>query len=59
MSVKDQLEAVIMDLDERIATLEQEIQAVLKQSAWTESALLLQSINSMGPLTTAWVLVLT
>ncbi len=59
MSVKDQLEAVIMDLDERIATLEQEIQAVLKQSAWTESALLLQSINSIGPLTTAWVLVLT
>ncbi len=58
-SVKDQLEAVIADVEVRIATLEHEIQAVLQQSAWTESALLLQSINSMGPLTTAWVLVLT
>ncbi len=58
-SVKDQLEAVIADLDERIAMLEHEIQAVLKESAWAQSALLLQSINSIGPLTTAWVLVLT
>jgi len=57
--VRDQLQAVIMDLDERIATLEQEIQVVLKPSAGAESALLLQSINSIGPLTTAWVLVLT
>ncbi len=58
-SVKDQLEAVIADLDARIKHLEQEIHTVLQQSAWAESALLLQSINSMGPLTTAWVLVLT
>ncbi len=58
-SVKAQLEAVIADLDERIAILEQEIQAVLKQSAWAQSALVLQSINSIGPLTTAWLLVLT
>lgn len=58
-SVKDQLEAVIADLDARIKHLEHEIHTVLQQSAWAESALLLQSINSMGPLTTAWVLVLT
>ncbi len=58
-SVKDQLEAVIADLDERIRSLEREIGAVLEQSAWAESALLLQSINSIGPLTAAWVLVLT
>ena len=58
-SVKDQLEAVIAELDERIMTLEQEIRVVLGHSAWTESALLLQSINSIGPLTTAWLLVLT
>ncbi len=58
-SVKAQLEAVIADVDGRITTLEHEIQAVLQQSAWAESAVLLQSINSIGPLTTAWVLVLT
>ena len=58
-SVKAQLEAVIADLDARIAILEHEIQAVLHQSAWAQSALLLQSINSIGPLTTAWMLVLT
>lgn len=58
-SVKDQLEAVIANLDERITTLEQEIIAVLEHSAWTESARLLQSINSIGPLTAAWLLVLT
>ena len=56
--MKDQLAAVIADLDARIALLEEEIKAVLKQSAWAQSALLLQSINSIGPLTTAWVLVL-
>ena len=58
-SVKEQLEAVIAELDERITTLEQEISAVLGHSAWTESAFLLQSINSIGPLTAAWLLVLT
>ncbi len=58
-SVKDQLEAVIAELDERITTLEQEISVVLGHSTWTESALLLQSINSIGPLTAAWLLVLT
>ena len=58
-SVKDQLEAVIADLDARIGVLEYEIQAVLNQSAWAQSAVLLQSINSIGPLTSAWVLVLT
>ena len=58
-SVTAQLDAVIADLDTRIATLEQEIHMVLQQSAWSESARLLQTINSVGPLTTAWLLVLT
>lgn len=58
-SVKDQLEAVIADLDARITSLEQEISTVLQQGAWAESAHLLLSINSIGPLTAAGVLVLT
>ncbi len=58
-SVQDQLEAVIADLDARITSLEQEITTVLQQGAWAESAHVLQSIISIGPLTAAWVLVLT
>ncbi len=58
-SVQTHFDAVIADLDTRIATLEQEISAVLRQGAWAESANLLQTINSVGPLTTAWLLVLT
>ncbi|MDP9315390.1 MAG: IS110 family transposase [Chloroflexota bacterium] len=58
-TVKAQLDAVIADLEVRITTLEQEIEAVLADSAWTQSAMLLRTINSVGPLTTAWLLVLT
>jgi transposase len=58
-SVKAQLDAVIADLDTRIATLEHEIAAVLRDQAWAESATLLQTIQSVGPLTTAWLLVST
>jgi transposase len=56
-AVKAQLDAVIADLDTRIRTLEQEIAVVLREQAWAESAILLQSIHSIGPLTTAWLLV--
>ncbi|MDP9314476.1 MAG: IS110 family transposase [Chloroflexota bacterium] len=58
-SVKAQLAAVLADLERRIAVLEREINDVLQASAWTESAVLLQTIHSVGPLTTAWLLVLT
>ncbi len=58
-SVKAQLEAVLADLDGRIATLEREISDVLRASAWAESAVLLQTIHSVGALTPAWLLVLT
>ncbi len=58
-SVKAQLEAVLTDLERRIALLEREINDVLQASAWAESAALLQTIQSVGPLTSAWLLVLT
>ncbi len=58
-AVRAQLDAVIADLDTRIATLEHEIEAVLTESAWATSAVLLRTIHSIGPLTTAWWLVLT
>ncbi len=58
-SVKAQLEAVLTDLEHRIALLEREINDVLQASAWAASAALLQTIHSVGPLTTAWLLVLT
>jgi len=58
-TVKAQLDAVIADLDQRIATLEHEIAHVLREQAWATSAALLQSIHSIGPLTTAWMLVST
>ncbi len=58
-TVKAQLNGVLADLDRRIASLEQEIAGVLQASAWAESARLLQTIPCVGPLTTAWLLVLT
>lgn len=58
-AVKEQLDAVIDDLDSRISTLEREISDVLHAGAWAESAALLLTINSVGPLTTAWLLVAT
>jgi transposase len=58
-AVKAYLDAVIADLDARITSLEDEIEAVLADHAWVESAILLQTIRSVGPLTTAWLLVLT
>jgi hypothetical protein len=51
------LDAVIADLDTRIQTLEQAIAVVLHEQAWAESTILLQTMHSSGPLTTAWLLV--
>jgi transposase len=56
-AVKEQLDAVIRDLDERIGALEREIAIVLHDGAWATSAALLQTIACVGPLTTAWLLV--
>jgi transposase len=55
----DQLEAVIADLDTRIATLDAELTSVLRDGAWAESATLLGSITGIGLVTTAWLLVAT
>jgi hypothetical protein len=47
------------DLDDRSATSDQDIAAVLEQSAWAESAVLVQSTTINGPRPTAWLPVLT
>jgi transposase len=57
LAVQDQLDGIIAELDTRITTLEREITQVLQAEAWAESALLLQSIHCVGPLTAAWLLV--
>jgi transposase len=58
-SVQTHLDAVIADLDQRLAALEQEIDQVLHQGEWAASAALLESITGIGMLTAAWLLVLT
>jgi transposase len=54
-----QLTAVIGDLDARIAVREEEIAAVLAESAWAESLGYLTSAPGIGLLTAAWLLVAT
>jgi len=58
-SVQTHLDAVIADLDQRLAALEQEIDQVVHQGEWAASAALLESITGIGMLTAAWLLVLT
>ena len=58
-SVMTHLDAVIADLDQRLAAVEQELDQVLHQGAWAASAALLESISGIGMLTAAWLLVLT
>ena len=58
-AVRQQLDALIADLTERIAALEAEIARVLQAGEWAASAAFLQSINGIGPLTAAWILVTT
>jgi len=54
-----QLDAVIADMEERIAQLDAEITHVLHDGAWATSAGLLESVPGIGVLTAAWLLVLT
>ncbi len=51
------LEALIVELDGRIATLDDEIGAVLANDAWANSAALLATIPGVGMITCAWLLV--
>ena len=55
----DHLDALIADLDTRIATLKDELDSVLREGAWAESASLLGTITGIGLVTTAWILVAT
>ncbi len=54
-----QLDGVISDLDQRLASLEKEIAEVLADGAWASSAALLSSIPGIGLVTSAWLLVST
>ena len=58
-SALEPLNAVIADLDTRIATLEREIATVLRDGAWAASAALLTGIKGIGTLTASWLLVTT
>ncbi|HSH79764.1 MAG TPA: IS110 family transposase [Herpetosiphonaceae bacterium] len=58
-SVLTQLDGVIADLDQRLASLEDEIAAVLADGAWATSAALLTTIPGIGLVTAAWLLVST
>lgn len=58
-SVLAQLESVIADLTERIATLDAELATILHDGAWAESADLLRSIPGVGVVTASWLLVAT
>ncbi len=58
-SVLVQLDGVIADLDQRLASLEGEIAEVLEDGAWASSAALLSTIPGIGLVTSAWLLVST
>ena len=58
-SVLAQLDESIADLNRRMQQLEDELAAILQDSAWAESAALVLSITGIGMLTTAWLLVTT
>ncbi len=55
--VRQHLDELIADLDRRIASLNGEIAAVLKESAWAESLACLTSAPGIGLVTAAWLLV--
>jgi transposase len=58
-SVLQHLAAIETDLDARLTALDADIAAMLQHGAWAESVQLLQSIPGIGPLTAAWLLVVT
>jgi transposase len=58
-SVLAQLDESIADLNGRMQQLEDELAAIVQDSAWAESAALVLSITGIGMLTAAWLLVTT
>jgi len=56
-AVRQHLDELIADLDRRIAALEAEIAAVLKDSAWAASLACLTSAPGIGLVTASWLLV--
>jgi len=58
-AVREHLDELIADLDRRVAALEAELAAVLKESAWAESLACLTSAPGIGLITAAWLLVST
>ena len=56
-AVLQHLDELIADLDRRIAALEAEIAAVLKNGAWAEPLACLTSAPGIGLVTAAWLLV--
>ena len=59
IAARQAIEQVVAELDKQIAALDAAIVQVLRDGAWAASAELMQTITGIGPLTTAWVLVLT
>jgi len=56
-AVRQHLDELIADLDQRVAVLEAEIGAVLKESVWAESLACLSSAPGIGLITASWLLV--
>ena len=59
VAVRQHLDELIADLDARIATLEVEIAAALKESVWAATLARLTSAPGIGIVTAAWLLVAT
>lgn len=57
--VRQHLDELIADLDRRVASLDAELAAALKQRAWAESFTCLTSAPGIGLVTAAWLLVAT
>ena len=57
--VRQHLDELIADLDRRVAVLEAELAAVLRDSVWAESLVCLTSAPGIGLVTAAWLLVRT
>jgi transposase len=55
--VRQHLDELIADLDRRVAALEAETTAVLRESVWAESLACLTSAPGIGLVTAAWLLV--
>ncbi len=56
-AVRRHLDELIADLDRRVASLDAEIAAVLRESRWAESLACLTSAPGIGLVTAAWLLV--